>query len=156
VRQEKGLSLIDIVDGRTPDGHPNASCLRIASENHELGSMSQDNLQSYDLSSSTEQYDIPTLQKSHSRISEVRNNNGTSQLHLFLDNSKRTHSIESRIEDIHGNVIKSFNSISTKSSMASLEWNQQNDNKVTVKEGVYIWYVSVDGMLHTSTINNTF
>lgn len=155
-RKEKGLSLIGIVDGRTVDGHPNASFLRIAAENHELGSLSQDNLQSFNLSGTIEQSEIPILQKSHSRISEVRRDNGMCYLQVFLDKSGRSHSIESRIEDMRGKLIKSFKSISTKSSLASLEWNQRNENNVTVNKGVYIWYVSVDGMLHTGTINNNF
>ncbi|MCK5277755.1 MAG: DUF362 domain-containing protein, partial [Cyclobacteriaceae bacterium] len=153
-RKEKGISLMETVDGRTPEGHPNASFLRIASENHELGSMSQDNLQFYDLSSGTEQYDIPALQKSQFLISEARRTKDMYQVQAFLDNSKRTHTIESRIEDRRGKVIKSFKSQTTQSTMATLQWDHRNDDKISVKEGIYIWYISVDGILHTSTIND--
>ncbi|MCK5705795.1 MAG: DUF362 domain-containing protein, partial [Cyclobacteriaceae bacterium] len=144
-RKANGISLMDTVKGRTPEGHPNASFLQIASENHELGSMSQDNIQSYDLSSGTEQYDMTALQKSQSLISEVRKTNDRYQVHVFLDNSKRDHTIESRIEDRRGRTIKSYGSLSTKSSKATLEWNHRNDDGSSVKEGIYIWYVSVDG-----------
>ncbi|MCK5368259.1 MAG: DUF362 domain-containing protein, partial [Cyclobacteriaceae bacterium] len=155
-RRKKGLSLIDTVDGRTPEGHPNASFLRIASENHELGSMSQDNIQSYDLSASTEQYNLPTLQKNLSLISEVRRTKDAYEVHVFLDNSKRNHSIDSRIENMRGKVIKSFKTLTTKSSMATLQWDHRNDDNTSVKEGIYIWYVSVDGILHTGTINDYY
>jgi hypothetical protein len=114
-RREKGLSLIDSVDGRTPEGHPNASFLHIASENHELGSMSQDNIQSYDLSASPEQYNLPTLQKSLSLISEVRRTKDAYQVHVFLDNSKRNHSIDSRIENMRGKFIRLFKTLAIKS-----------------------------------------
>jgi len=153
-RQENGHSLIGAEDGRTPEGHPNASFLRIASEKHEMGSMSLDNIQSYDLSSSKEEYDLPVLQKSLSLISEVRRVNDMYRLQIFLDNSKRKHVIESRIEDVRGKVIKSFSSTSTLSSNTSLEWDHRNDDNVTVNEGIYLWHVSVDGRLHTGTIND--
>ena len=155
-RKENGLSLIDSADGRTPDGHPNASFLRIGSKNHELGSMSQENLQSYDISSNTDQYTLPTLQKSQSLTSEVRRDKDGYQVQVFLDNSKRNHTIEARIQNMRGKVIKSFKSLSTRSSMAILRWDRKDDNNSTIKDGVYIWFISVDGILHTSTINDIF
>ncbi len=153
-RQENGFSLLSTKDGRTPEGHPNPSFLRIASENHELGSMSLDNLQLYDLSANSVVKDMPVLQNTMSQISEVRKSNDRYRLEIYLDNSKRKHIIESRIEDIRGKVIKSFTSTSTLSSNATLEWDHQNDNNVTVNEGIYLWHVSVDGRLHTGTIND--
>ncbi len=153
-RMDKGLSLLGSDDGKTPDGHPNASFLHIASENLGLGSMSLENMQLFNLSSGSEQSDMPALQKSQSRISEVRRTKDRYQVQVFLDNSKRTHSIESRIEDMNGNVIKSFKSQSTISSGAVLQWDHRNNNRISVKEGNYIWYVGVDGLLHTCTIND--
>lgn len=153
-RHERGLSLLDITDGRTPDRHPYASFLRIAAENHELGSLSLDNLKSYDLSSSNEEYIVPSVEDPKSLVSEVRMNNGISRLQVVLDKSGRSRSIESRIEDIRGKVIRSFKSTTTQSSNTLLEWDQKNDNQTTVNPGVYIWYVWVDGIMHTSTINN--
>jgi hypothetical protein len=155
-RQERGLAFIDAVDGRTAEGHPNASFLRIATEKHELGSMSQDNLQSIDLSSNDGSYDIPALQNSHSLISEVRMSNNTSKLQVFLDKSNREHSIVSRIEDVNGKVIRSFKSHSTRSSLVTLEWDHKDDNQAAVREGIYVWYVWADEMMHTSTINSIF
>jgi hypothetical protein len=141
-------------DGKTSDGHKNASFLRIAAENHGLGSPSLEDLQSYDLSSAPEQSEIPALQKSQSRISEVRRSKDRYQVQVFLDNSKRKHTIESRIEDINGNVVRHFKSQSTILSSAQLDWDHRNNNKVSVEEGIYTWYVSVDGMLHSNTIND--
>jgi len=153
-RKEKGFSLIDTTKGRTPEGHPNASFLPIASENHDMGSMSMDNLQVHDLSSNREAYSLPALQNSQSLISEARKINGGYQLQVMLDNSKRNHIIESRIEDPRGKLIKSFSSLSTKSSKATLEWDHKNDKNVTVGEGIYTWYVNVDGRLHTGAVND--
>ncbi|MCK4749479.1 MAG: DUF362 domain-containing protein, partial [Bacteroidales bacterium] len=53
-RRAKGIHLISTEDGWTPDGHPNASFLRISSEKHGLGSMSLDHLKSYDLSAGSD------------------------------------------------------------------------------------------------------
>jgi len=155
-RLRKRLPVLETTNGRTPDGHPNAAFLRIATEMHDLGSMSQENLQSFDVSSNDERYEIPTLQNSHSLIGNVKQDQGACELQVFLDNSKRTHTIESRIEDVNGKVIRSFPSLSTKSSKNTIQWDYRNDNKVTVNEGVYIWYVLVNGIMHTSTINNVF
>ena len=155
-RKENGLSIIDSEDGRTPEGHPNAAFIRIASEDHELGSMSQKNVQSYDISSNTAHYVLPTLQKNQSLTSEVRRTKDGYQVQVFLDNSKRNHTIEARIQDMRGKVIKSYKTLSTRSSMAMLQWDRKNDTNNAVKEGVYIWFISVDGILHTSTINDIF
>ena len=154
VRKAKGLSIMTTDDGKTDDGHKNASFLRIAAENHGLGSPSLEDLRQYDLSSGPEQSDIPILQRSQSRISEVRRTKDRHQLEVSLDNSKRKHTIDSRIEDMDGNVVRRFKSQSTISSRSLLEWDHRNDDKLAVKEGLYTWYVSVDGILHTNTINN--
>ena len=66
VRQNQQLSTLSIADGFTPDNHPNAPFLRIAAENHELGSMSQKNIQRINLSAGTSDYVVPTLDKSQS------------------------------------------------------------------------------------------
>jgi hypothetical protein len=155
-RLHEGLPVIKTEDGRTPDGHPNAAFLRIATERHELGSMSQENLQSLDVSNNDEQYVVPTSQKGHALLGNVKNRQDFCELPLFLDNSKRTYSIESRIEDVRGKVIRSFQSLSTKSSRAILQWDYRNDNNKTVNKGYYIWYVSVNGILHSSTIDTNF
>lgn len=155
-RIENGISPLDTADGRTPERHPNASFLRIASENHELGSMSQENVQSYNISSNTGQYSLPTLQKSQSLTSEVRPNKDGYEVQVFLDNSKRNHTIEARIQNMRGKVIKSFSSLATRSSVATLQWDRKDDTNKAVSGGVYIWFISVDGILHTSTINDIF
>ena len=40
--------------------------------------------------------------------------------------------------------------------MAMLEWDHKDNNQLTAKQGVYIWYVQADGLMHTSTINTIF
>lgn len=153
-REDKGFSIMTTDDGKTGDGHKNASFLRIAAENHGLGSPSLDDLQCHDLSAGPARSEIPVLQKSQSRMSEVRRKKDRVQVQVFLDDSKRRHSIASRIEDMNGQVIKHFRSQSTISSSALLEWDHRDNHQVPVKEGIYTWYVSVDGILHTNTIND--
>lgn len=155
-RKQRGLSELRTNEGRTPDRHPNASFLRIASENHELGSLSQDNIQSFDLSSGSLEYTVPTLQNSQSLLSEVRKTSNSYQVQVLLDHSKRTHTIESRIENMRGKVIRSYPTLSTISSQTTLEWDHRNDDNTIAKEGVYIWYITVDGILHNCTINDFY
>ncbi len=153
-RKKRGFTAIGTSDGWTPEGHPNASFLKIASENHEMGSMSLDNLQSYDLSSNPVQTELPVLQKSQSRISEVRRKNENYQVQLFLDPSGNKHSIESSIEDIYGKVIRNLKSQSTVSSEAVIQWDRRDNNNKQVEDGIYAWFIVVDGVLHSCTIND--
>ncbi len=154
VRMTEGISTISTEHGWTPEGHPYASFLCIASENHGLGSMSLNNLQLHNLSSIDEITEIPILQNSQSRISEVSRTKKVYQVQVFLDQSGRTHTIESRIEDIKGNEIRAFKSQSTLSSSALLQWDHRNNKKKSAKEGIYTWYINVDGVLHSGTIND--
>ena len=153
-REKQGMSTLVSTDGFTYDGHPNAAFLRISAERHELGSMSQQNVQEIDLSSNSNEYVIPTLQNAQSLISEVRKSASGYAMNVFLDNSKRDHVIESRIENARGKVIKSLNSVTTKSSLVTLQWDHKDDENKTMKEGIYMWYVTVDGIEHTGTIND--
>lgn len=153
-REQNGVALMNTVDSRTSENHANASFLRIASENHELGSMSLKNLHMHDVSANDESYEVSTLQKSKSLISEVIRTTAGYEVQVFLDKSGRNHLIESRIEDMRGNVIKSHKSLKTISSLATLQWDRRNDKDISVKEAIYIWFVSVDGILHTSTIHD--
>lgn len=154
VRLLNGNPAMGTVNNWGPEGHPSASVLRIASEDVGLGSMSQDNLQTLNLSSNTDQVEIPTFEKSKSRISEVNRTRKGYQVQVFLDKSNRTHTIESRIEDIKGNEIKSFKSQSTLSSSVVLQWDHRNNRKKSIKDGVYTWFIKVDGILHSGTIND--
>ncbi len=154
VRATNGISTMGTEHDWTPEGHPYASFLRIASEKHGLGSMSQDNLQMLNLTSSTEQVEIPIFQKSQSRISEVSRTKKGYQVQVFLDQSKRNHTIESRIEDINGNEIRSLESLSTISSSALLHWDHRNNRRKSTKEGIFTWFINVDGVLHSGTIND--
>ncbi len=155
-RKERNHSILDIKDGKTSDGHPNASFLRITAERHELGSMSQNNLSMIDLSEDSGQYQIEASDKSLSLIGDVKSAKGMCNMDVIMDNSKQAKSIESRIETVDGKVIRSFQRISASSPLIQLEWDYKNDNNIQVKEGVYIWYVIVDGIQHTGTVNLFF
>jgi flagellar hook assembly protein FlgD len=113
-----------------------------------------DHLESIDLSSVSDPVEIPQFDKSQSRIGDIRKVNKQYQVHLFLDSSGRTHSIESHIEDMEGNVIKSFQSSNTTSDVAELLWDHTGDNKRQVEDGRYTWYVKADDLLHSGTIND--
>ena len=153
-REANNMNLIGTEDGWTPCDHPNASHIRIASEKFGLGSMSMDHHETIDLSASSDDVEIPQLNKCQSRIGDIRNVNNLYQVPLFLDPSGRNHSIESHIEDTEGNVIKSFPSISTVSTLAELQWDHTDDNKRQVDEGIYTWYIKADEVLHSGTIND--
>ena len=153
-REANNMHLIPTEDGWTPDNHPDASYLRIASETHRLGSSSMDHHESIDLSAASDPVEIPQLDKCQSRIGDIRKVNKQYQVQLFLDQSGRNHTIESHIEDMEGNVIKSFQSSNTISNVAELMWDHTDNNKRQVKEGIYTWYVKADNLLHSGTINN--
>lgn len=153
-RKKAGLGIISMEDQWRPNGHPNVSYLTRASEEHKLGSRSLDDLQSFDLSDEPVVPDVPVLERSLSRMGEIRKGNQEYQVDLFLDKSGRKHTIESRIEDIEGNLIRSFGSSSTVSTSAELRWDHRDDNHQPVKEGIYTWYVKVDDFLHSGTIND--
>lgn len=153
-REANNLHLISTEDGWAPDDHPNAPHIRIASENHGLGSMSMDHYASFDLSASPEAMEIPELDKCHSRIGDITKMNKEYHIPVFLDHSGRKQLIESHIEDMDGNVIKTFPSSNTTSHMAELRWDHTDNNNRQVKEGIYTWFVRANDMLHSGTINN--
>jgi len=153
-REANAMNLIPIEGKWTASGHPTASYLRIASENHGLGSMSLDHHKSIDLSAESESVEIPQLDKCQSRIGDIRKVNSEYQVPLFLDQSGRKHSIESHIEDMDGNVIKSCPASNTGSKCAELQWDHTDNNKRQIKEGIYTWYIKADDMLHSGTIND--
>ena len=152
-REERNMTLIDIQDGRTADGHPNAAFLRIAAEHHELGSMSQQNLQTVDLSGHSGDFSIEALERKQSMPGKVWQEKDLSRMDMFLDNSGRNYGIESRIEDMRGEVVRSFPTITTTSAKTQLEWDYKNDSGVLVRPGVYIWHATVEGRKHTGTVN---
>ncbi len=153
-REANAMHLISTEDGWTPRDHPNASYLRIASEEHRLGSMSMDHHESIDLSSASDPVEIPQFEKSQSRIGDIRKVNKEYLIQLFLDQSGRKHTIESHIEDMEGNVIKSFQSSNTISDLAELRWDHTDNERRQVEEGMYTWYVKADDVLHSGTIND--
>lgn len=153
VRREKGFSVLGASGDRASDGHKNASFLQIASDKHALGSMSMDDLHTYDLTSLKEdRMIIPAQGKMQSRIGGVQMAKNGYEVMVYLDESKRKHVIESKIEDLKGNVVKTMKAVSTRSPSVVLDWDHKNDKKSDVKKGFYVWYITVDGMLHSATI----
>lgn len=153
-REANNMDLIRTDDGWTPSNHPNASHIRIASERHGLGSMSLDRHEALDLSDEPDAVEIPSLDKCQSRIGDIRKVSKEFRVPLFLDQSGRNHSVDSHIEDMEGNVIRTFESLQTVSSVAELQWDHKDNNNRQVKEGIYTWYIKADDMLHSGTIND--
>jgi hypothetical protein len=153
-RKANHMHLISTDDGWTPDDHPYAPHLRIASEIHGLGSMSMDQHKTIDLSASSYPVEIPQMDKCQSRIGDIRRVNKSYQTQLFLDRSGRKHLIESHIEDMEGNVVRTFQSASTISDVAELQWDHTDDKGLQVKESIYTWYIRADEVLHSGTIND--
>jgi len=153
-RKKRNMSTLTNTDGTTPDGHPNAAFLRISAENHEIGSLSQQNIQSIDLSGDKNEYVLPKLQNPVSLISEVSRGNNGYDMNIFMDNSRRNHEIETRIEDSRGRIIRSMPKLKTKSKFATVNWDHKDDDGKEMKEGIYTWYVKVDGIEHSGTVND--
>ena len=153
-RKRDGLAILSTEDGRTADGFPNATFLQIAEDTHKMGSSSMDHHKVYDLSGNKEKYDIPILEKSQSRVSDVHRKRDKYRVDVWLDRSKRKHRIESRIEDMHGNILKQHKTTTTKRSRLSLQWNHLDENRKTLGEGLYVWQVMVDGIRHYRVIND--
>ena len=153
-REANALSLIPTEGKWTPSGHPTAYFLRVASTEHGLGSMSLDQHETIDLSEASDMVDIPQLDKCQSRIGDIRYVNNVYQVPLFLDRSGRNHSIESHIEDMDGNLIKSFPSWSTVSNLSELRWDHTDNKQRQVKKGIYTWFIKADDIVHSGTIND--
>ena len=152
-RRKNGLPSLGTEDGRAADGHKNATFLSVATEKHELGSMSLDDLQTFDLSAKkTTGMEIPALDKPQSRIGALRETKSGYEIPVFLDKSKRSHEIVSKIEDRRGKVVRTMETVKTRSSGAVLQWDYKNNERSTVDNGFYIWYITVDGMTHSATI----
>ncbi|MDH5399231.1 MAG: DUF362 domain-containing protein [Cyclobacteriaceae bacterium] len=155
-RKQNNYSVLNTTEeGRPADGYPNAHApfLRYAAEIHNLGSPSMDGLEVIDRTSSTEEYNVPQLDINQARISDVVRDKAGSRLDLFFDNSKRQHTIESRVEDLEGNLVWSDKTRSTRSSTYSLSWDQQNEYKREVKKDWYIWNITVDGRRYSRVIH---
>jgi hypothetical protein len=116
--------------------------------------MSLEHHESIDLSTESEAAEIPNLDQCQSRIGDIRKVNSEYQVPLFLDQSGRNHNIESHIEDMDGNLIKSFPPSSTISNLAELRWDHSDNNNRQVKEGIYTWFIKADEILHSGTIND--
>jgi hypothetical protein len=151
-RRKNGFAPLSPGDGRAEDGHKNASFLNIAHDVHKMGDMSLDRNELIDLTGKPAQYEIPIMDKSQSVVGDVVSSKGKFEVPVFMDDSKRKHIIEAHVEDMKGNTVKSFKSLSTKSNNAALAWDMRSDTKETMKNDLYIWHIKVDDVLHTRTI----
>ena len=156
IRKKNGYTIITTEDGFTADGHPNASFLRIATENHQMGNSSLQNVREYDISSATKPYYLPSLQNPLSLLSEVTKTGKDYQVGAIMDRSGRKHTIRAVIKNAEGDIIKTYKTIVTKSDHKQLRWDHRNDHRVTMPPGLYIWHITVDGNLHTGTINDYY
>lgn len=152
-RTKNGYAPILTKDGKNEDGHLNASFLRISTERHEIGNASQNNIDRIDLSSQSVQYDLPVLDRTQSRLSDVVNRNGALRLQLITDKSGRNHSIESWVEDMEQNVVKKIRTKDTHSSQMELKWKPHLSRKKREAHPRFVWHTEIDGIRHSRMIN---
>ena len=153
-RTQKGLNALSMEEGWTGDGHPNAGFLRIAAENHELGSLSQENVQKVNLTEMESTLEVPSLDKPQSQLGAMRRNGQNYELDVVLDQSGRSRKIESWISNTRGKRIKNFTASNVQSERSNLTWDHRTDENKVIKEGIYTWFVQVDDRLHSYTIND--
>ncbi len=154
VRKSKGYLSITTAKDLNPDGHPNASFLENAVDIQQLGNPSLEKMKEYNLTHSSGTYSLPSLPRPVSFISAVTRTGDSYEMVVLMDQSKREHVIRAVIKDKDGNHIKNFKTIVTKGSYTTLQWDHKNDDNVTVPPSLYIWQITVDGMVHTGTIND--
>ncbi len=152
-RIRNGCSRITLSDGRAEDGHPNAPSLRIAAEKHQLGSLSLDDMINKDLDFKGTGYDIPELAHAHYRMGNIHYSGNKCHLTVRLDRSGRRQQVQNWIQDLEGNRVRSFGSSITRLSEIELEWNLKDDSGKAVEEGLYVWHIEMNGIMHTRTVN---
>jgi len=139
-------------DGRADDGHPNASFLRIAEEEHNLGSSSLNKMiQSGGFSQKINPV-LPAFDNPQSRIGNAVKFADGFRMNVFMDKSGRDHKIESHIQNEKGAIVREIGPTRTQYSKAELEWDMRNNEKQIREKGLYSWFVNVDGIVHTRTI----
>ena len=156
-RKVDNMSVLNTTEeGRPGDGYPasHASFLRYSEEVHSLGSQSLEGLEVVDRTSSPEQYDIPVLEKSQARVSDVMHEKNGARLDLSFDTSDRQHIIESRVEDKEGKVVRQDRTTSIRSSGYSIGWNFLSDQKKVVPNDWYVWHVTIDGTRYSRVIRH--
>ncbi|MFC2126106.1 DUF362 domain-containing protein, partial [Bacteroidota bacterium] len=154
-RIKNNYPVLSSEDGRAEDGHPNASFLGIAEKVHELGNKSMDRLHAINQTNQMIETVLPSLEKPQSRIGNVNVSGNGLQLDVFMDKSGRDHRIESFIQDEKGLIVRNLKSTTTQTSKAEIYWDLKNEEKQTLEKGLYSWFVKLDGIIHTRTIDTT-
>ncbi|HLF35037.1 MAG TPA: DUF362 domain-containing protein [Cyclobacteriaceae bacterium] len=152
-RKENNHSALTTEGGRAADGHPNASFIRVAHDLHRLGDMSLDNIREINIAPASGRLEIPSLQESQSRLSEVRKSGRAYCLSINMDDSGREHKILSHITDLTGRTRRTFHDFKSRSSQVLLECEMVSDERRSLDPGVYQWHVNIDGFNHVRTIN---
>jgi hypothetical protein len=152
-RKENNLSVLTTDGGRAADGHPNASFIRVAHDVHRLGDMSLSNIREINIAPASGSLEVPSLQESQSRLTEVRKSGHAYCLSVNMDDSGREHKINSYITDLTGCTRRTFHTIKSRLSQALLECEMISDEKRSLDPGIYQWHVNIDGFNHVRTIN---
>ncbi len=152
-REKNGYAAIGIEDGKNADGHLNASFLRISRDRHQLGSPSQSRKVVHDLTNTSPQYHLPIFEKPQSRVSDVDQSGRVCKIHAFMDDSARTHSIRSWVEDLEGNIVKEIKTRPTTSKFAEIEWKPRLNRKELSARPRFVWHTEIDGVRHVRMVN---
>jgi hypothetical protein len=151
-RAEHGYAELSTADGRAADGHPNASCLRIAEE-MQLGSGSMQLLAEMDLSGGKPTGYVPSLEQGRAEPGTPRMQGGEYRLPVLFDRSGRRHRLEARVLDRRGRIVRHCSVPATRMERAELSWNLRDDQGRRVPGGRYVWEIEAEGARYTRTID---
>ncbi|MCB0689887.1 MAG: DUF362 domain-containing protein [Saprospiraceae bacterium] len=151
-RQKNGYAAITTQDGKNEDGHLNAAFLRISTERHEIGDANQNNIQEVNMSNEVDRYDLPVMDKPQSRVSDVYYQDGAMQLQLAMDQSGRSHRVDSWIEDLDQNIVKKISVKPTQSSQLQLRWKPHLNKKKKAENPRFVWHTNIDGVRHSRIV----
>lgn len=151
-RKMNGYAAITTEDGKNEDGHLNASFLRISTERHEIGDARQNNIDTYDLSQQSAIYDLPVLDRSQSRVSDVMMRRDGMYMQLSMDNSGRKHMIESWVEGLDRTVVKKIKVKPTFGNQLELHWKPHLNRKKREVNPRYVWHTVIDGYRHSRIV----
>ncbi len=153
-RRNAGYHDIGVISGRNQDNHPNAYSLTLAQgPKYSLGNYNAGNRISADLSAGIKgPQPMASLDAAHGRIDALMRAGAGWRLHLSLDASGRTHTVQSSILDVRGRVVRSLGDVRTPLSSADLSWDGSNNRGGTVAPGIYTWQVRIDGRVSHQSV----
>lgn len=135
------------------DGYPNAHYLAVAAEEHAVGSLTY-TLDYDDLSGRVAPSRMPAMNVPQSRLLQLRRTRSAWELGVLTDRSGRTHTMESRIVDLHGRTVRALPAMRVLGPRTVLSWDGRDDNGHAAGHGTYCWEVRTDGRQFTTAVHH--